>query len=226
MKGPIAYMANNHVASNILMLVLVVGGLVMAGSIKQEVFPEFSLDMITVTVAYPGATPSEVEASIIEPLEFAVSGINNIKKVIGSANESVGVLTIEVIENEDADLVLQDVKSEVDRITTLPEEAEEPVISKVVVRREVITILVYGEADERALVEQAERAREDMLSYDNITQIDIFGARPYEISIEIPEENLRKYNLTLDRVAQKIRAASIDLAGGTIRDDGGDILIR
>ncbi|MBU1651321.1 efflux RND transporter permease subunit, partial [bacterium] len=118
MKGPIAYMANNHVASNILMLVLVVGGLVMAGSIKQEVFPEFSLDMITVTVAYPGATPSEVEASIIEPLEFAVSGINNIKKVIGSANESVGVLTIEVIENEDADLVLQDVKSEVDRITT------------------------------------------------------------------------------------------------------------
>jgi multidrug efflux pump subunit AcrB len=219
-------MASNHVASNILMLLLVIGGLVMAGSIKQEVFPEFELDMVTVTVVYPGATPAEVEDGIIEPIEFAISGINNVKQVNAVANESVGIVTVEVIEGEDADLVLQDVKSEVDRITTLPEESEKPVISKAIARHNVIMVLVYGNASERSLYEQAELVRDDLLAYPNITQVALAGARPYEISIEIPEENLRKYNLTLDRVAHIIRGASLDLAGGTIRDEGGDILIR
>jgi len=226
MKGPIAFMADNHVAANILMMIFIVGGLIIGGSIKQEVFPEFEMDMVTITVVYPGATPEEVEDAIVRPIELAISGINNIKQINAIARENVGTVNIEVIEGADADLVLQDAKSEVDRILTFPEEAEKPVITKVVNKREVITAIVYGDAGERALLEHAERTRDDLLANSNITQVEISGYRPYEISIEISENNLRKYNLRLTDVAQAVRRASLDLAGGTIRTEGGDVMIR
>lgn len=225
-KGPIAYMAKNHVASNILMLILLVGGTLIGSTIKQEVFPEFEMDIVTVSVAYPGATPSEVEEAIVRPIELAVSGVVNIKRTVGVATESVGRVTLEVLEGEDVDIVLQDVKSEVDRILTFPEEAEKPVIIKVTNRREVISLLVYGSASERSLREHAERVRDDLLVMPEITMAEIAAARPYEISIEISEENLRKYNLTLARVAAMVRTASLDLAGGMIKSSGGEVLIR
>lgn len=226
MRGPVAYMAKNHVAANILMMVLLVGGLLIGKSIKQEVFPEFELDMVNVSVAYPGATPAEIEDAIVSPIELAVSAVDDIKRIRSSSQENVGVVTVEVLEGADTDRVLQDVKSEVDRIVTLPEEAEKPVISKVTNRREVITLVVYGDVPERVLREQAEQIREDLLAKQGVTQVDLVAARPYEISVEISELNLRKYHLTLDRVAGMIRRASLDLAGGSIKADGGEVLIR
>ena len=226
LKGPIAYMAGNHVAANILMLVFLVGGLLIGRTIKQEVFPEFELDMVTASVIYPGATPGEVEDGIVRPIELAVSGIDNIKRMRASAQESIGSVTLEVLEGADTDQVLQDVKAEVDRITTFPEEAEKPLVSKLTNRREVISLIVYGDLSERALCEQAERVRDDLQAMAGITQVDIAAARPYEIAVEIPEEYLRKYNLTLGRVAAIIRASSLDLAGGSIKSDGGEVLIR
>jgi len=224
--GPVAYMARNHVAANILMLVLLVGGLLIGRSIKQEVFPEFDLETIQVTVAYPGATPEEVEDSIVRPVELAVSGIDQLKRLRGTAQEGVGTVTLEIIEGADTDQALQDVKSEVDRILTFPEEAERPVISKLTNRREVISFLVYGDLPERTLREQAERVRDELQAMPNITQVDMAATRPYEISIEIPEENLRKYNLTLDAVALLVRRGSLDLAGGSIKAESGEVLIR
>lgn len=226
MKGPIAYMAGNHVAANILMLIFIVGGLLIGPTIKQEVFPEAELDIIRVSVVYPGATPTEVEDAILRPIELAVSGIEDIKRVRSTAVENTGTVALEVMEGGDADRVVQDVKAEVDRILTFPEEAEKPVVNKLTNRREVISLLVYGEASERALREQAERVRDDLQAMPNITQVCLAAARPYEISIEIPEYNLRKYNLTLDRVACIIRSASLDLAGGSIKAEGGEVLIR
>ncbi len=226
LKGPIAYMAGHHVAASILMLIFIVGGLIIGGSIKQEVFPEFELDMVSVTVAYPGATPSEVEDAIIRPIEFALSGVDNIKRMNATATEGIGTIVLEVMEGGDVGQVVQDAKAEVDRILTFPEEAEKPVVSKPTNRREVISLIVYGDASERALREQAERIRDDLLVMPNITQVEIAASRPYEISIEIPEENLRKYNLTLARVAAIIRGASLDLAGGSIKAAGGEVLIR
>lgn len=226
MKGPIAYMTNNHVAANLLMFVFLIGGLMIGGNIKQEVFPEFEIDMVTVTVAYPGATPAEVEDAIVRPVELAVSGIDGLKRIRSTSVENVGSVIVEVLEDADTDQVLADVKSEVDRITTFPEEAEKPVISKVTNRQEVVSIMVYGEASELALRQQAERLRDDLLATEGITQVDLAGVRPYEISIEIPEENLRKYNLTLNQVAAAVRSGSLDLAGGSLRTDGGEILIR
>lgn len=226
MNGPIAYMARNHVAANILMLFLVVGGIIVASDAKQEVFPEFALDMVSIQVAYPGATPSEVEDAIIRPIELAVSGLDNIKKIRSTATENIGVVTLEVMEGADANMVLQDAKAEVDRILTFPEEAEKPITSKITNRNQVMTLVVFGDASERALFEQAERIKDDLLAFDNITQVELAGYRPYEISIEISEANLRKYNLTLPQVAGIVRSSSLDLAGGTIKAQGGEVLIR
>ena len=226
MKAAIRWMAHNHVAANILMFVLIVGGLIKGFSIKQEVFPEIDLDMIQVTVAYPGAGPEEVEEGILRRIEENLSGVDGIEEIRSTASEGVGVVTAEVATGEDPDLVLQDIKAEVDRIVTFPEDAEKPVIAKLVNRAEVISIVVYGEVSDRALREQAEEIRDELLAKPGITQVDLSGVRPYEISIEIPEENLRRYGLTLEEVARRIRSASLDLPGGTIKTRGGEILLR
>jgi len=226
MNGAIRWMARNHVAANLLMLVFIVGGLVMGFSVKQEVFPEVTLDKIQVSVAYPGAGPEEVEEGVILKIEENLTGVDGIKQIKAQAAEGTGTVTAEIYPDFDANQVLADIKTEVDRITTFPLDAEEPVITKLLNRREVISVVVYGDLSELSLREQAERVRDDLLNYPQITQVDITGVRPYEISVEIPEENLRRYGLTLEQVAARIRQASLDLPGGTIKTVGGDILIR
>ena len=219
-------MARNHVAANLLMLLFVVGGIVMMGQIRQEIFPEVMLDAIQVKVVYPGSTPEEVEDGIILQIESAIRGIEGIKQIKSVAAEGYGVVTAELLSGVNADRILQDIKSEVDRIITFPEEAEEPVISKLVNRRQVLSVIVYGNLSEKSLRQQAEIIRDDLLDLPEITQVSLGGVRPYEIDIEIPEETLRRYGITLDDVARRIRQASLDIPGGVIRTSGGEILIR
>jgi len=226
MKGIIGWMARNHVAANLLMMVFVVGGLVMSRSIKQEIFPEISLDTIQVAVAYPGAAPEEVEEGILLKIEENLTEVDGIKEIKSKASEGFGSVLAVVREGADADLVLQDIKNAVDRITTFPEDAEEPIISKLLNRHEVISVVVYGNLSMKSLREWAERIRDDLLEEPNITQVDLSGVRPYEISIEVPEENLRKYNLTLDQVANAVRNASQDIPGGIIKTKAAEILVR
>lgn len=226
MNKAIAWMAGNHVAANLLMMVLIVGGIIIGSSAKQEVFPEVLLDRITVQVMYPGAGPSEVEEGIILQIEEGISGIEGIKSITSSALEGVGTVAAELTRDADPDLVLQDIKSEVDRIVSFPGEAEKPVISKVLNKREVISLVLYGDASERVLREQAELIRDELLSLPEITQADLKGVRPYEISVEVSENTLRQHGLTLDAVAARIKSASLDLPAGSVREEGGEILIR
>jgi multidrug efflux pump subunit AcrB len=219
-------MAHNHVAANLLMMIFIVGGLIMGFEIKQEVFPEIDLDLVQVTVPYPGAGPEEVEDGIILKIEENLSSLTGIKEIKSVAAEGFGNVTAEVLPEEDTDLILQDIKAEVDRITTFPEDAEKPIITKIVNKREVISVMVYGNAPERSLREQAESIRDDLLAMPEITQVDLKGVRPYEISIEVKEENLRRYDLTLGQIADRIRKASVDLPAGTVKSRSGEILIR
>jgi len=226
MNGAIRWMAENHVAANLLMAVLIIGGLMKGPEITQEVFPEVDLDRVQVSVAYPGAGPEEVEEGIILKLEESLTGLDGIKQLKASANEGAGVVTAEVYPESDVDEVLQDIRSEVDRITTFPEDAEQAVVSKMLRRREVISLVVFGDVPERTLREQAENLKDELLALPNITQVDLSGVRPFEIAVEISQENLRRYGLTLEQVAQRVRAASLDLPGGTIRTEGEQILVR
>ena len=219
-------MAGHSVTANLLMVVLLVGGLIWGARIKQEVFPDFDLDFINITVAYPGASPSEVERGIIWAIEEAVQGLEGVEEVTASANEGAGTVTVEVLEGVDPNRLSQKVQNEVDQITSFPDEAEKPKVAVADRKRPVVSVILYGDQNEWTLRGLAEDLRMRMLQDPDITQVDLEGIRDYEISIEIPQDTLRTYGLTLDEVAQKIGAAAVELPGGSIKTDGGDVLVR
>ncbi|MCK4680092.1 efflux RND transporter permease subunit [bacterium] len=224
--GAIAWMASNHVTANIMMLVFLIGGLFMTTRIKQEVFPEFSLDLVTITVAYPGASPEEVESGIVLALEEAVRGVAEIKRVQATASEGMAMVTVELHAGADGQQAYQEIDQEVARIVTLPKEAEEPQVRLQSMRRLVRNLVIYGDVDERVLRELSDEARDILLQSPEITQVDIAGVRDMEIHIEISQETLRTYGLTLDGVAQIVAAAALEVPGGSVRTEGGEILLR
>jgi multidrug efflux pump subunit AcrB len=225
-RGPLAWMVYNRVTPNLLMIVLLIGGLFVSGQIKKEVFPEFELDRVTVSVAYPGASPEEVEQGIILAVEEAVRGLEGIKELSSRASESVGSVSIELMTDADQQKAYQEIKQEIDRIRTFPDDAEEPQVSLLSRRREVLIIQLYGNTTEAALRETAEQVRDRLLQDPGVTQIDLSGARDLEIHVDVPQEKLRSYGLTLDEVARTIDAASTEVPGGAVETDGGDILLR
>ena len=225
-KGPIRWMASHPVAANLLMVVLLAGGLFWSTRIKQEVFPDFELDIITISVPFPGASPQEVERGILLSIEEAVSGLEGIEKVTATAREGSGTVTVEMIEGEDIQRLAADIKTEVDRITSFPVEAEEPRVRIASRKRYVVSLALYGDQSEQVLREYAEIARERLLQDAEITQVELSNVRNFEISIEISQDTLRTYNLTLGDVAQRVRQASVELPGGAIKTPGGDVLVR
>ncbi|MBN1817215.1 MAG: efflux RND transporter permease subunit [Sedimentisphaerales bacterium] len=225
-SGPIAWMMYNRITPNLLMAVFLIGGLFVMSRTKQEVFPEFELDMVNVRVAYPGSSPEEVEQGIILAIEEGVRGLDGIKEITATASEGFGTVTVELEESADDQRVYQDIKQEIDRITTFPEDAEEPEVSLIIRRREVLQIQIYGDASEWVLRELAEQVRDRLLQDPQITQVDLRGVREYEIAIEIDQNELRRYNLTLDQVAQRVRQTSVEIPGGSLETEGGDILLR
>ncbi|MFO7875914.1 MAG: efflux RND transporter permease subunit [Desulfovermiculus sp.] len=224
--GPLAWMAGNSVAANLIMLLFLVGGLITALNIKQEVFPEFTRDIVRVSVPYPGASPEEVEQGIVLAVEEAVQGLEGVKEVRSTASEGRGQIQVEALAGQNMNRLWQDVESEVSRITTFPDEAEEPEISISAHKRGVMTLALSGVEDELVLREAAETVRDELLQDPGITQVELDGARDYEVHIEINQENLRRFGLTLDEVAQTIRRASVDLGAGSIKTRAGDVLVR
>ncbi|MBN1796569.1 MAG: efflux RND transporter permease subunit [Sedimentisphaerales bacterium] len=225
-KGLLGWFASNHVAANLLMLFIVVSGLLSLFSITMEVFPDLSIDMITVTVPYLGASPEDVENGVIQRVEEAIGGVDGIKKMTSYCGEGVGTVLVEVDEYADTKEVLDDIKAEVDRIITFPEETEEPEITELTTRNKVISIMVSGNASEKTLKTIADQMRDDLTAMDNISLVSVAGIRPYEISIEVSEETLRRYGLTFDRVAQVVNQSSLDIPAGSVKTTGGEILVR
>lgn len=225
-RGPIAWMVNNRVTSNLLMLVLLVGGVIMTTQIKQEVFPEFTEDMVTISVAYPGASPEEVENGIILSIEESIRGLDGVDEVTARASEGVGTVTAELLEDADTQKVYQDIKQEVDRITTFPDDAEEPEVTLQDSKRDVLEVQLYGDVDEWALRETAEQVRDRLLQHPSITQIELRGARDYEVIIEVSQVALRAYGLTVSDIAAKVSETAVEIPGGKIETTGGEILLR
>ena len=226
MNRMIAWFAENGVASNLLMVFIFVAGFLSLTLLNNEVFPEFSADQISVSVAYPGAAPEEVEEAVVQRIEEKIQDLEGIKEINSTASENVGMVMIEVTEGTSVAKLLADVKSRVDAIDTFPEDTEEPVIEELVIRRQVINVAVSGEAEERTLRSIAERVREDLLALPEISQVDTAAVRPFEVSIEVSEDALRRYGLTFDQVAAAVRQASLDLPGGSVDTEGGQVLLR
>ncbi len=225
-KGPISWMARNPVAANLLMLIFIVGGALFASRVKQEIFPEFELDIINVSVVFPGATPEEVEQGIILVLEDEIRGLDGIKEVRSTAVEGRGVVNAELILGENPDKTLQRVKNVVDGVTSFPEDAEKPIVNLVDPRNNVISLVLYGDQEEKTLFNLAERVRDDLLRRDKITLVELSGVRPVEIAIEVPIATLREYNLTLEQIADLVGDTAVELGAGGIQAPGGEVLVR
>lgn len=225
-RSAIGWMIRHGVAPNILMCACLIGGFMMARRIKQEVFPDFELDIVRVTVPYPGASPEEVERGIILAVEESIRGTDGVKEVTATAREGVAVIEAEIFEGVNRQKVYQEIQQNVNRITTLPDDAEEPEVVLAARWRQVLNVEVYGDVSEWALREVVEQVRDRLLLHPAITQVALQGVRAYEVHIEVPQEHLRAYGLTLDQIAARVAATAIELPGGKVETRGGEVLLR
>ncbi|NBC25276.1 MAG: AcrB/AcrD/AcrF family protein [Bacteroidetes bacterium] len=224
--GPIAFMANNPIAANLLMIILIGGGIWTMYNMQKEVFPQFQLDIVEVSVVYPGAAPAEVEQGILRPVEEAIRGIQGINEVTSTANEGSGNISIELVVGTDRMKTFQDIDQAVNRIRTFPDNIEEPEVRLQTNQQDVMTIGIYGDADIWTLRVLAENMRDQLLSDPEITQVEIGNVPDYVTHVEIPRDRLLEYDLTLDAVADIIEQSSEDVAAGAIQTNAGEILLR
>ncbi len=222
----IRWFTENGVAANLLAGVTIIAGLFVASTIKLELFPQLDLDIVSISVPYPGAAPEEVESGIIELIEDRIQDLDGIKRLRSTAGEGFGTLLVEVARGYDAAELRDKIKTRIDAITNFPVEAEEPNIEELLIRNEVISLAISGESDVRTLKELAEYIRDELNTRAGISQVELRGIAPYEISINVSELALRQYKLTLSDVVSAVRRSSIDLPGGTIYARGGEILLR
>jgi len=225
--GFIAWFARNHVAANLLMVMIAGFGYYnLQSNMAVEVFPSFSLDRITVSTAYPGATPQDVEEAVTIRIEEALQDLASIEEMQSRSTEGSSSIALELASGEDPREALDDIKSRVDAITTLPDSVELPSVVLAQRKREVISVALAGELTEHELRALADRVRDDLLAEPVITQVEIESTRPYEMAVEISERRLREYGLTLAQVAEAIARGSASAAAGNLRTEGGDVLLR
>lgn len=225
-KGIIAWFASNHVAANLLMLMIIAFGIVSGFTIRKQTTPDFELNIVQVIVPYLGAAPQEVEEGVVIKIEEAIQDIDGIVEINSVAREGVGTVTAEVASDADINEVLSEIKTRVDAIATFPALTEKPIIVKTEIPIHVLFVSIYGDMDAYARKALAQQVREELMAMPAVNQVELLGDRDYEISIQVSEHVLRQYGLTMSEVSQAIRNSSIDLPGGTLKTRGGDILLR
>ena len=180
MEKWIGWFARNGVAANLLMVFIMVMGVVAIATVPMEVFPEISLETVSVTVPYLGAAPEEVEEGVCVRVEEAIQDIEGIKKMRSTASEGIGSVLVELENDAEMSDVLDKIKARVDAIETFPEETEKPIVQEMLMRRQVVSIAIFGPASEKTLKNVAERVRDELNAKPGITQVDLAAARPYE----------------------------------------------
>ncbi len=253
MEKLIKWFSGNHVAANFLMAAVLIAGFAAWFQVRKEVFPEIAFDGVVVSVPYPNATPEEVTSGVIIPIEEAIADVDGIKRVRSTASRNIGSLTVEVETGFKVRDVMGDIQTRVDAIDHLAEETEEPIFEEIVVNRQIISLAVSADTDEASLRQYADQVRDGLLNYvppspenkaaaflrepgraiqkflkgqQTIKKVELASVRPYEISIEVPEDALRKYDLSLQEVAAAVRSASLDLPSGSVKTESGEIIVR
>ncbi len=224
--GVIAWFANNPVAANLLMLIIMAVGLGSAFTIQRAMFPALEIERIVITAPYPGAAPEEVEQGVVLKIEEAINDLDGIKRVESDAYESYAEFWIEPSEGYDLSKLLNEIQNRVDAIPNYPEAAEEPVIRQPELLFPALTLQLSGDIDERGMKSLADEIRRELLTLPAVSSAKIVGARDYEISIEISEQLLREYHLSLGDVANIISASSLDIPAGSVQTRNGDIMLR
>lgn len=226
MRTIISWFVKNPVATNLFMWIFLASGVIAYFNLHQEEFPNVDMGMIQVSVPYLGATPDESESAICLRLEEALESAENLERMTSTAREGGCDMTLELATGAELNRVLNDVKGKVDAISTFPLETERPIVRAFSATGTVLSLALSGDVSDLTLKRYAEDIRNDILDLEGISTVNIQYIRPLEISIEVSEFTLRQYGLTLDQIARAIDQASLDLPGGTIRTDSGEILLR
>jgi multidrug efflux pump subunit AcrB len=222
----IDWFVHNPVAANLMMLILVTSGLLALPNIQQEEFPNIEVDAVRVQVPYLGAAPEEVESSVCVRVEEAVEGTEGIDRVRSVASEGFCSVVIELVEGVDRNKVANDIKSKVDAIDSFPAETEKPVTAEITIQSTVLQVALSGDTDERTLKLVGQQLRDDIAALPGVSQVELLFARPYEISVEVSEQTLRRHGLSLAEVGRAIEKSSLDVPGGSLKTRGGEILLR
>ena len=222
----IAWFAKNGVAANLLLGIIVIAGIFSIKGMKMELFPDFDLDLVSITVPYPGAAPLEVEDGICKQIEEKIWDLSGIKKLVSYSREGEGVVGVQVERGNDPQELADKIKVRVDSILNFPEEAEKPMVEVATQRRRVLAVAIHGNCDEKSLRKIADKTLDDLTNLSGITQVEIAGIRKPEIGIEVSEASLRQYGLSFDQVAQALKRSSIDTPGGVARTSSGETLLR
>lgn len=226
MNGMISWMARNGVAANLLMVFMLVAGITSFFQITVMLFPEQDENVITISVMYPGASPAEVEESIIRRIEENVESVEEILDITSVAAENMGTVTVELVQGADTMRRLDEITSEVDQITTFPVDAEEPQINLRSNSQRALQLVVGGNTTERELKELANRIKDELTFIEGISIVEISGARDYEISIEASNDALRSQGLTLTDISNAVRQESLELPGGEIETRSEEFVLR
>jgi len=224
--GIVAWFARNHVAANLLMVSIILLGVWGLSTTRVETMPNVQFDQVIVTVPYLGAAPEEVEEAVVIKLEEAIKNVEGVQRVTSTAAEGFGRVMVEIADGYDLAAAMDEIKIAVDGIATFPAETERPIIGKWKFQKSTIAVQVFGGVDETTLKSIADDLRDEIVALPEVTTAEVWGGRPFEIAIEVNEQTLKQYGLTLDHVAQVIRTWSVDLPGGNIRTEGGDIRLR
>lgn len=225
-NGVIAWFAYNPVAANLLMLIIMIVGLGAAFTIQRAMFPAIEIEVIYITAPYPGAAPEEVEQGVVLKIEEAINDLDGIKRVESDAFESYATIMIEPNEGMDLGKLLDEVQNRINAIAHFPDGAEEPIVRQPELLFPTLTLQLSGSQDERAMKSLADTMRRELLSLPEVSAATVVGARDYEVSIEISEQLLREYHLTLGDVANVISASSLDIPAGSVQTRNGDIMLR
>ena len=227
MKGIVTWFVKNSVPANLFMFFLIVGGFFVSyPTMKSEFFPIPDIKSITIRVAYPGASAEEVESSICSKIEDRLEGVSGIKRLKSHSLEGFGVVGVQVYSHDDVDTTLNEIKTIIDGISTFPQNSESPIIKKLEINEKVLDVVVYGDVDELVLLNIAKDVDKEIKELGEVSFTEMFGNRNKEITIEVSEKDLEKYNLNFDQIAMAINAGSIDLPGGLLSSKSGDLLIR
>lgn len=224
--GLLAWFAYNPVAANLLMIFIIISGLISYQMMTKRMQPDIQPNMVRISVPYLGAAPQEVEQGVIIKVEEAIQDVKGIKRVNSTANEGVGTVVVELNNDIDLDDAVNEIKIKVDSISTFPGETEKPVIAKVEFSGSVIWLSVFGDMGQRSRQTITQDIRDEIMALGPVNKAMIMGSRPYEIAVEISDEKLRSYDLTMDEISNKIRQFSVDLPGGEIKTESGDIRLR
>jgi multidrug efflux pump subunit AcrB len=222
----IAWFAKNGVAANLLMGIILISGFFSIRSLKMELFPDFDLDLVTISVPYPGAAPLEVEDGICKQIEEKIWDLDGIKEMTSFARENVGVVSVQVERSKDPKVLADEIKVRVDSIINFPEEAEKPMVEVATQKRKVLAVAIHGLADPFSLRKLADKTLDDLTNLPGITQVEISGIRKPEIGIEVSENTLREHGISFDDVARALKTNSIDTPGGVARTSSGETLLR